>query len=738
MAYLKALGILRLVAEQKDQQASGWWSNEVFWLRSTLDKEALVKFFLEGYKPTPVVAPWAGGSGFFRGDNTVAKKALCNSREPRCKPYSETIQRVRRIIKEERITDKPKDADKVRLIQRFRQELPDEAVAWMDAAVVLYLDGQGFSPLLGTGGNDGRLDFTQNFMQRIVVLGLHENGNAGDQSRMWINHALFALPVKLRGASVGQFSPGRAGGANATQGMEGASADNPWDFVLMLEGTPVTAGAAAKRFDAGVAHSGATRAAFPFTVRTIAAGFDSLAAKDEGESRGELWLPLWSRPSTVGELRQLFGEGRADVSGRPARGGTDFARAVASFGVDRGVELFSRFGFLKRSGKAFLATPLGRFEVAGRPGIALLREVDNWLDALRRAIGGKNVPPRFMSALRAIDSAIFGFCKYGGRPLFQKILMALGRAERELSRDGEAGRIGDASVKPLGGLSSAWADAANDGSGEFSLALALASIYDSERKIGPLRANLEPADWMRNAWTEKNRSVVWNAARLEANMANVLERRMMDGQRNGCTQLALESYNFAPLEMISQFLARDLDDNKVEDLIWGLMLLGPRSRKALSGSTPGSLPLPREYALLKLLFLPRPLVAERIGKKIEWRLAFGPNGDGRSVTTVRPEPRILPLLRCGRIGDACVIAARRLRVSGLPSMPGPVAGVPRDGVWREANHTNPRSDYGQNLAAAMLIPISSKSVNDLIHLVCRADESAAAQTPAVFSKGESE
>ncbi len=47
MAYLKALGILRLVSEQKDAEARGWWNNDIFCLRSSLDRDALVKFFLE-------------------------------------------------------------------------------------------------------------------------------------------------------------------------------------------------------------------------------------------------------------------------------------------------------------------------------------------------------------------------------------------------------------------------------------------------------------------------------------------------------------------------------------------------------------------------------------------------------------------------------------------------------------------------------------------------------------------
>ena len=55
--YLKALGILRLVGEQADPQARGWWEGERFCLLTTLSKEELERFFLEDYAPTPLVAP---------------------------------------------------------------------------------------------------------------------------------------------------------------------------------------------------------------------------------------------------------------------------------------------------------------------------------------------------------------------------------------------------------------------------------------------------------------------------------------------------------------------------------------------------------------------------------------------------------------------------------------------------------------------------------------------------------
>jgi CRISPR-associated protein Csx17 len=733
MAYMKALGVLRLVSAQADPNARGWWKNDVFWLRCNLDRDALAGFFLTDYQPTPIVAPWAGGSGFFRKDSKRAVEALGGSTGPRVSAYAEVIRAVQAIIKDENLGDKPEDEDKARLIQRYRRELPDEVVAWMDAAMVLQQEGQSFAPMLGTGGNDGRLDFTQNFMQRIVALGLHKVAEPSGDSRSWLAQSLFATPARLYAARVGQFAPGRAGGPNATQGMEGDSTDNPWDFVLMIEGSLLLAGAAVRRF--GVSER--RRAAFPFTVRATAAGFDSSAASDEADSRGELWLPLWSRPTSANEVRQLFGEGRADTAGRRARDGADYARAVAGLGIDRGIDSFTRLGLLKRSGKAHLAAPIGRFEVVERPSVDLLREIDRWLDSFRRAAGDKNAPPRFAAALRAIDSAVFDFCRHGGQPLFQRILVALGRAERELALT--EGTVGNSKIKPnpLAGLSRNWVNAAADNSHEFEIALALAGVYDQPAgktdlaKIGPFRANLEPVDWNKRcrAWARKDRSVVWNAADLSTNLAAALDRRVMDGARAGCQNLPLASRDTASFGATAAFLAGDVDDERIEDLLWGLMLVDRpgsemrRDRRAALGrgadsSAGTNSALPAIYCLLKLLFLPRPLVAERRGARaVRWRLAR-PGEQG--LLRVRPEPAILSLLRTGRVGDAAAVAMRRLRASGLTPLPHRrSAGVSRDREWTEINLS---LRAGRRLAASLLIPIRSDAVNVLVQHVTRADD----------------
>ncbi|MBV6501389.1 MAG: hypothetical protein CJBNEKGG_03900 [Prosthecobacter sp.] len=80
--YLKALGILRVVSEQKDPNATGRWYRDQFVLTSTLNREALLTFFLEEYQPTPVLAPWNGGSGFHPKDNSKALESVAKSESP--------------------------------------------------------------------------------------------------------------------------------------------------------------------------------------------------------------------------------------------------------------------------------------------------------------------------------------------------------------------------------------------------------------------------------------------------------------------------------------------------------------------------------------------------------------------------------------------------------------------------------------------------------------------------------
>jgi len=715
MSYLKALGVLRLVSEQKDSQARAFWRNGAFVVRSDLfdhcigdeDRQAaLAEFFLAEYSPTPIVAPWGARSGFYRCSRSRrtdpeksardALQAICDSEDPRLAPFSQTVQFVHGLLRQLGVEEKAKDEEKLSLLNECRARFPDALLPWLDATYVLTNDDRLFPPLLGTGGNEGSASYVSGFAQQIVACVLDRGFDSA------LANSLFSEPGRglYSDQTPGHFSPTSSGGANAGQGFERDCLTNPWDYILMTEGTLLFAGVATKRLGT----SQQAKAAFPFTVEASPVGYSS-SADEETEatrkSRGEMWLPLWSKPVSLREVKALIGEGRSQVGSRMSNTGVDFARAIVSLGTDRGITSFIRYAFLKRNGEAFMATPLGRFDAREpKKDTDLLREIDAWLDRFRKTASDKNVPPppRFRSALRRIESAIFDFCQYAGASRFAEILCALGNAERELAN---AKKFHE-KLRPLSGLSFDWVRAANDNSTEFELAVALANVYDSE--IGPIRTNLEAValnKWVH--WAENDRHVVWSHADLTSNLCAVLERRLMDGARKGCSNLPIASARRAGLEAATRFLWREVDDRRIEELLWGLVLVRPpdESLRIERGKQCESLPLPRSYALLKHLFMPDPYTI----------------AEGSEPITVKPEPAILPLLRVNRIQEACEIAMRRLRASGLVPMPHSRPGTPiRDAEWVQSEFG---SVDGVRLAAALLIPISSASVKTLSDMILR-------------------
>ena len=134
--YLKALAILRLVTDQTDPDARGWWKDETFWLATRLSREELLHFFLNEYKPTPIVSPWNAGSGFYFREGkskekdpatgkllktgvrdapteaTRAVDALIASASPRLAEYRACASAARAVVKELGFSSAPTDSDK--------------------------------------------------------------------------------------------------------------------------------------------------------------------------------------------------------------------------------------------------------------------------------------------------------------------------------------------------------------------------------------------------------------------------------------------------------------------------------------------------------------------------------------------------------------------------------------------------------------------------------------------------
>jgi len=93
--YLKALGIFRILSEQKDAQAKAAWEGETFTITTNLNRDDFEYFFCEKYTPTPIVAPWNGGSGFYLGDATEGMDAILSSTDSRFKEYRNVILQIK-------------------------------------------------------------------------------------------------------------------------------------------------------------------------------------------------------------------------------------------------------------------------------------------------------------------------------------------------------------------------------------------------------------------------------------------------------------------------------------------------------------------------------------------------------------------------------------------------------------------------------------------------------------------
>jgi len=685
-SYLKGLGLFRLVAEQADPDARCCWKNEHLVLESELNQDELTAFLLNECRPSPIMAPWNGGSGFYPKDNDTALRAIEASSADRFLDYRKILARCRREVERLGLKEKPEKGAKENLLQHLRNTLPDEALAWLDAAYLMGENGPKFPPLLGTGGNDGRLDFTNNFMQRLTEVFEAEQGEPGKQSDTLLHAALFesALPGQGK-APIGQFDPNSAGGANAGTGFDAPSSVNPWDYILMLEGALLFAVASAKRLESAAIG----QLAYPFCVRAAGVGYASESLADEKASRAEMWMPLWERLTGLHELRSILGEGRAQISGRPARNGVDFARAVATLGIDRGLSAFQRFGFQVRNGLAYFATPLDRLPVQRNRYVRLLEEIDPWLDRFRsRAASTNPEPPAGVaSALRRLENSILRLCQTEDPARVQDVVCALGHCERTLVRSLRWTRE-TAYLKPIHGLSMAWANAADTGHTEYRLALSLASsVLLAGKSHLPFRYFLEPVNRWQNGWRDDHlRDTAWIEGDLVSALNAIFHRQLLiaqntpaKGAENHFAHLARKT---APRPDIAAFIENACDDSLLSDLLWGLSLIDWSDRDEdvqLATPPPGGNP-DALFGLLKLCFA----------------------GSNIRETSIPVVPAIHHRAAHGDAEEASRLACRRLRASNLAPAVAKLESFPR---------------HARRTAAALVFPISSQSIEHMYHQV---------------------
>jgi CRISPR-associated protein Csx17 len=726
-AYLKALGFFRVLSQQRpDTTPRAYWQGNAFVLTSTLDRDELRDFLLNHYAPSPLVAPWNGGSGFMDGDDEPTISAIAKSGAERFESYRVTIKtayeamrslgltsiakEIRSAQDDRKSAKKSKDSAaekthdervkvakaafqeaKASLFLRCRNTFSESAVEWLDAACVLTGEGTKFPPLLGTGGNDGNLDFTYNFMQRLGELFdlADPSAPARPEAATLLENSLFATPVSgLSSSLIGQFSPAANGGANASTGFDAKSTLNPWDFVLALEGALLFAATTIKRLE-GTAPG---QLVYPFCVQPSGSGYGSSATNDEKATRSsEIWMPLWQAPVRLSELQTLLAEGRAWVGRRPAKNGVDFARAVASLGVDRGIGEFQRYSFLERNGKNYYAVPLQRLRVCRDHVTAdLLAACDDWIQRILHKASSANTPGSVARAARRLEAAILAQCataQSDHRPTAQELLASLGDCERALATS--AKWTAENYLKPIPPLSSEWIEAAATDDPEYRLAASLATLglwvnkqfFPIRRHLEPVKIGLGESPWA--DWDDEASDVVPSDTSATSLLVAIMRRRLLLAQKLGADCWPEYARLTAWPSDIAAFIEGRLDDDRFIRLLWGLSLVAFNSDSSTPQlPRPGSDTPPAFYGQLKLCF------ASRLP-------------EDRKVPVT---PSIFHLAAAGDGARASEQALRRLHASSIP-----VAHVPIGVSGQAAERT----------AAALLFPLWDSQLADACEPVAR-------------------
>lgn len=670
LGYLKALAMLRLLTVQQGEAVRGRWRGVAFAIESSLSQEELEDFFVSRYSPTPILNPWNSGAGFdHKSDKAGATlDRVAATTHPRWAPYRSALEFVRsRYVTDDTRTRFLEDKNKTGFIRDLRSRCPDAMLEWLDAAVVLTPEKASFPFILGSGGNDGRLDFSINFAARALdVCGDEPMSSTSALLRDCLMDTETARLVA--DAAIGQFSPRHAGGPNATTGFDAASLVNPWDYVLMLEGAVLFSGSIRQR-----TQSSRGSATFPFALNATAAGFGSASAEEA--TRGEMWLPVWDGLASLASVRDLIRKGRMDIpvddmhtSARGAANASEAAAAVVTMGVGLGLSRLERVAFAQRNGLAFSAAAVGSIAVSNGydDGIAVLsRRLSAWIDALRR----KTLGAAGCEALRTFDERLIAFASLPPNKALkararQELLVAIANLSRATARAGT-----EMSEPPW--IDSEVLQTTDDGTVTHRTASAAVSLGGTTHQRETRKHLLQAGDDATHT------------------LRSMIERHMRNDERDPSAGWLKATSTLSADDAIEFLALAEAERRRFNDLLRAYALVR-RPSGSIWASARDWVAIPAAYALLKVVF------------------------DNRASR----DDRIVRLLFAEDVRRALAIAVRRARaIRDLPYGPRDVSTVALvDAPWTAAALVLPIghsfSNYGRLLNAACTIRLDQKRQED--------------------------
>jgi len=670
--YLKAIAVLRIVCQQLDEDARGWWKNDTFHLATSASRIGLLEFFLHEYEPAAILSPWNKGSSLTR--NSALIKKIVGSKSTRFRQMKRGIKAAQKAIESCNDTK-----DKNNMLSKQYLMARDTYREWLHTSNIMTEEGnKRCSPLLGSGGNDGRLEFSCCYIMNLAKLYDLDDGSPQKGTMNCINAALFddCSYSQVEG-TMGQFKP--AGGISFGLGSTTPGMINLFELIMSIEGS-LAFGTAVTRRCKSNSHSSASA---PFVVRSEVAGYAS-ATNGEGK-RGEQWMPLWKSAMSYNELSDIIRQGRCSLNGHDVKGTSDFAMAIGSLGIDSGIDEFQRFAYIERNGRAHYATPVGRFEVKENDKLGLIDEIKSWLNKITTVVSFTNpkAPAGLIEVSAVCNNAILQCCHNSDRPeVWKNLFVAIGRVEEQLIRSHRYTSDPRIRLMPIPVMSHKWVDMIGWDTPEVRLAVSFASqivLNDKQSGIHGIRSHIAPLNPHGNYFDnnmEKKPSVKSNISSFEEVAMFVVGRMLL---KDGKYPLTTCNYRLgARLSDIDDYLNGNVDERLL------LSLLRPMC--AIDWKSKDIPPMPKVefehggpqfalYGLTKLCHMSY-LLNEKIN--------------------IRTDPSIFRCLSTGQSSRALKIINRRLKSSGIRS---------------SVNQCITTHDNAIKTAAALVFPINPNTAN---------------------------
>lgn len=601
------------------------------------------------------------------------------------------------------------------------QASADEIGLELLAAHVVPAASLSFNPLLGSGGNAGRRDFSTGWKVATDKLeaALTASGSATPSKRSKANRVSPDPKAELEALLLGQPTTWLLEKLNAASWFSDAnklynSGQNPfregrlspWAMALVCEGLAFLAGGASRRLGAQARALGA----FPFVTHAAAPD----VAGEAGRDLAEFWAPLWDRPMTLPEARALFSRGRAEIRGRGVLTPSAFATAIVRRGVDAGISEFRRF-VLGRTTSANTFEPRfeGAFGLSAAPAVSGpssnlgatpgSKALERMLDLVDRLPRDRKIGQRwrFVGLRGPIEKAMLELAAAPQDPaaacgLLDAVVAALDRVDR--NRSFRERRVSWEPL-PLDWLPALFVT--SPPVVEARLALAAVSGFPAKRPLTLYRFGVEERYGRFEHPVSPPRSWVWRPGSLARVLSQVLLRRTLDWESGSDEEQPAREGFPATLAEVGLWLDGSVDEELVAQWLSRLALFDwrftlPSVRGALGRAGEETVPLSGALALFGIfhpLFDLRPLHRRNGSQNTD---LLESDSGARTPAAART---LANLVRVGQIEPAVRVAASRYAMAGAPPAK---AAVPWD--IRDPDR----------LLASILFPISDHERSALI------------------------